>query len=171
MALGPMVPLLGTVQEVAANIGGMDSPRSGFRKAAVTSWALAGIGIAGVAGASALAYADTVKPPPAAAPADVDQTPAGLETTPASQVPPAPVITTTDAPPPPQSPEAPPTTTVDQAPVRTYTPEPTYTPESPVQQAPTTHQTPAPTTQRRALTPTTVMAPNFSPRISRSRGS
>ena len=40
----------------------MDSPRPGFRRAAVTSWALVGVGIAGVAGASALAYADTVKP-------------------------------------------------------------------------------------------------------------
>src|SRR5262245_14708287 len=34
----------------------MDSPRSGFRRAAATSWALAGIGIVGMAGASLLAY-------------------------------------------------------------------------------------------------------------------
>ena len=40
----------------------MSTPRSGFRRAAATSWTLAGLGIAGVAGASALAYADTVKP-------------------------------------------------------------------------------------------------------------
>jgi hypothetical protein len=39
----------------------MDSPRLGLRHAAVTSWALVGVGIAGVASASALAYADTVK--------------------------------------------------------------------------------------------------------------
>ena len=40
----------------------MNSPRSGFRRAAVASWALAGIGVAGVAGASQLAYAGTLKP-------------------------------------------------------------------------------------------------------------
>ena len=40
----------------------MHSPRSGFRRATVASLALAGIGVAGVAGASALAYADTLKP-------------------------------------------------------------------------------------------------------------
>ena len=40
----------------------MDSPRSGFRRAAIASWALAGIGVAGVAGASALAYTETLKP-------------------------------------------------------------------------------------------------------------
>ena len=40
----------------------MDSPRLGFRRAAVTSWALVGVGITGVAGASFLAYTDTVKP-------------------------------------------------------------------------------------------------------------
>ena len=34
----------------------------GFRRAKVTSWVLVGVGIAGVGGASALAYADTVKP-------------------------------------------------------------------------------------------------------------
>ena len=40
----------------------MTSPRSGFRRTAIASWALAGIGAAGVAGASSLAYADTLKP-------------------------------------------------------------------------------------------------------------
>ncbi len=45
----------------------MTSPRSGFRRAAVASWTLAGLGVAGVAGASALAYADTYKPPVAEA--------------------------------------------------------------------------------------------------------
>ena len=46
----------------------MNAPRSGFRRTAIATWALAGIGVAGVAGASKLAYADTVKPaePPAA---------------------------------------------------------------------------------------------------------
>ncbi|HKH50540.1 MAG TPA: hypothetical protein VKA77_01845 [Mycobacterium sp.] len=48
----------------------MDSSRSGFRRAAAASWALAGIGIAGVAGASVLAYGDTVKPVSAEPPAD-----------------------------------------------------------------------------------------------------
>lgn len=45
----------------------MNSPQSGFRRAAVASWALAGLGVAGVAGVSALAYADTVKPAAAVA--------------------------------------------------------------------------------------------------------
>jgi hypothetical protein len=161
----------------------MDSPRSGFRRAAATSWALAGIGIAGVAGASGLAYADTVKPAPAEVPTDaVEQAPLGLESNPAPDLPPAPIVTPTEAPPPPPpvttaAPEVTPETTVDQAPTYTYTQEPTYVPETTVEQAPVTRLTPAPTpkapstTQRRALTPTTVMAPNFSPRISRSRGS
>ena len=48
----------------------VDSSRSGFRRAAAASWALAGIGIAGVAGASVLAYGDTVKPVSAEPPAD-----------------------------------------------------------------------------------------------------
>ena len=43
----------------------MNSPRSGFRRAAIASWALAGLGVAGVAGASEMAYADTLKPPAA----------------------------------------------------------------------------------------------------------
>lgn len=46
----------------------MDSPRGGFRRAALISWTLSGIGIAGVAGTSALAYSDTAKPPVAEAP-------------------------------------------------------------------------------------------------------
>jgi protein TonB len=150
----------------------MDSPRSGFRRAAAASWALTGIGIVGAAGASTLAYADTVKPPPA-----------DLQSAPAPEVAPLPPVAATSSvlPPAPTTalptPEVAPQATTDQAPARTYTPEPTYVPETTVQQAPVTHQAPAPTmmaprtTQRRALTPTTVMAPNFSPRISRSRGS
>ncbi|HTI78125.1 MAG TPA: hypothetical protein VL634_24200 [Mycobacterium sp.] len=156
----------------------MGTPRSGFRRAAATSWALTGVAIASVAGASALAYADTAKPPPSEAPTDViEQAPAGVAPDPAAELPPPPIATT---PAPPPSPTAPPPvvtpeTTADQAPARTYTPEPTYVPQTTVEQAPVTHQSPAPTatrtTQRRALTPTTVMAPNFSPRITRSRGS
>jgi len=175
------VPVLGTFKEADASIAAMDSPRSGFRRAAATSWALTAVGIVGVAGASALAYADTVKPPPSAAPTgESDQTPTGAE--PSSDAPAMPVVTTSDASPPPPTttapaPEATRETTVDQAPVRTYTPEPQYVPDTTVAQAPVTHQTSVPTataprtTQRRSLTPTTVMAPNFSPRISRSRGS
>jgi len=39
----------------------MDSPQVGFRRAAVASWALVGVGIAGVLGGSVLAYADTIE--------------------------------------------------------------------------------------------------------------
>ncbi|MDT5070812.1 MAG: hypothetical protein QOH82_132, partial [Mycobacterium sp.] len=46
----------------------MDSPRSGLRRARAASWALAGLGVAAVAGTSALAYADTIKPPSTEAP-------------------------------------------------------------------------------------------------------
>lgn len=170
----------------------MDSPRLGFRRAAVTSWALVGVGITAVAGASALAYADTVKP----AVADVG-TDAAIPTheelipSPAENLPPAAdVVTTTEIPPPPPiaatapSPAAEysPQTTVEQAPVPTYTPVPEYSPqympEPTVEQAPpVTHQAPAtkaqapPTTKRRNLTPTTVMAPNYSPHVTISRGS
>jgi periplasmic protein TonB len=41
----------------------MESPRVGLRRAAVTSWALIGVGTAGVIGATTLAYADLVKAP------------------------------------------------------------------------------------------------------------
>jgi hypothetical protein len=147
----------------------VDSPRTGFRRASVASWALVGIGIAGVAGASALAYADTVKPPPTEAPVDATDLVAPAETvpTPVEGVPPAPELT--------------PDTTVDQAPPPVVTPPPVpeYTPEPTVEQAPApvTQDTPPPqvtvppTTQRRQLTPTTVMAPNYSPPVTRSRGS
>jgi len=150
----------------------MESTLSGFRRATATSWALVGIGILGVGSASALAYADTVKPPPEEAPADVvGQAPAVVAPTTVPDVPPGP----RDVPLPPP-PDTTPETTVDQAPTRTYTPEQTFVPEKPVEQAPATHQAPAATTPRststrRALTPTTVKAPNFSPQISRSRGS
>jgi hypothetical protein len=147
----------------------MDSPRLGFRRAAVTSWALVGVGIAGVAGASALAYADTVKPAVADAGADAAiPTHEELIPFPAENLPPVPdVVTTTEGPPPPVA---------TYTPVPEYTPQ--YTPEPTVEQAPpVTHQAPAtqaqapPTTKRRNLTPTTVMAPNYSPHVTISHGS
>jgi outer membrane biosynthesis protein TonB len=154
----------------------MDSPSSGFRRAAAASWALAGIGVVSVGGVSVLAYNDTVKPAAADVSTDVvEQAPAQVVPPPAE--PPAPppvdVVTTTAEPPPPPPP---PVTTEQQAPVETYTPVPRYTPQQTVEQAPATQPAPtkaptAPTTQRRQLTPTTVMAPNFSPHVSRSRGS
>ena len=168
----------------------MDSPRSGFRRAAATSWALAGIGIAGVGGASVLAYGDTVKPVSADAPADAVEPAQGdlgsnppLNVRPAPDVvaptvdpPPPPLTTAAPPPPPPPPPEVTPEKTVEQAPVATYTPTPEYTPEPTVEPAPVTQEAPppvvkAPPTTRRVLTPTTVMAPNYSPRITRSSGS
>lgn len=109
----------------------MSSPRSGFRRAAVASWVLAGIGVAGVAGASQLAYAGTLKPiaeeqpaeeqpaeaaipAPPAAPVDVPAPPAP-RTPPAAQPAPEPILAAPPAP-------------VRQAPVPVYTPPPTYAP-------------------------------------------
>jgi hypothetical protein len=170
----------------------MDSPRLGFRRAAVTSWALVGVGAAGVAGASALAYTDTVKPAVADVGADAAiPAPEELVPSPAEDLPPAPDVVTsiegTPAPPipattAPPTPEYTPQTTVEQTPVATYTPTPEYTPqytsEPTIEQSPpVTHQAPAsqaqapPTTKRRNLTPTTVMAPNYSPHVTISRGS
>ncbi len=166
----------------------MDSPRLGFRRAAVTSWALVGMGMAGVAGASALAYTDTVKPAVADVGADAAiPAPEEVVPSPAENLPSAPdVVTTTEglpAPPipattAPPAPEYTPQTTVGQTPVATYTPTPEYTPQPNLEQAPPiTHQAPAtqaqspPTTKRRNLTPTTVMAPNYSPHVTISRGS
>ena len=125
----------------------MTSPRSGFRRAAVASWTLAGIGVAGVAGASALAYADTYKPPVVEATAPEAVQPAVVDAP--VNLPPAPPVVvpppTVDTPPPPPAPEP----VATEAPVQTYTPkytpEPTYTPkytqapvvqQAPVQQAP-----------------------------------
>jgi periplasmic protein TonB len=123
----------------------MTSPRSGFRRAAVASWTLAGIGVAGVAGASALAYAETYKPPVVEAVAPEAVEPAVIDAP--VNLPPAPPVVvpppTVDSPPPAPVPAA------TEAPVQTYTPqytpEPTYTPkytqapvvqQAPVQQAP-----------------------------------
>jgi periplasmic protein TonB len=170
----------------------VDSPRLGFRHAAVTSWALAGAGIAGVAGASLLAYTDTVKPVVAEVGADAAiPAPEELVPSPAENLPPAPdVVTTTEGPPPPPiaattappAPEYTPQATAEPPPVATYSPvpeyTPQYTPEPTVEQPPPViHQAPAtqaqapPTTKRRNLTPTTVMAPNYSPHVTISRGS
>src|SRR5258705_7151090 len=166
----------------------MDSPRLGFPRAAVTSWALVGVGVAGVAGASALAYADTVKPAAAEVGADGaipnhDE----LVPPPAENLPPAPdVVTTAEGPRPPPIPvtTAPPSPeyTPQTTPVATYTPAPDYTPQytpeptvelaPPVtHQAPATQAQPSPTTKRRSLTPTTVTAPNYSPHVTISHGS
>jgi protein TonB len=122
----------------------MESPRKGFHRAAVTSWALVGVGVAGVAGASVLAYADTLKPPVADVPIDMAiPAPEQLVQPPAEEPPPAPdVVTTTEVPAPPPPPEA------------------TEAPAAPPS-----------TTKRRNITPTTVMAPNYSPHITISRGS
>jgi hypothetical protein len=118
----------------------MDSPRLGFRRAAVTSWALVGVGVAGVAAASALAYADTVKP----AVADVG-TDAAIPTheelipSQAENLPPAPdIVTTTEGPPPtpisattaPPPPEYTPQTTVEQPPLANYTRRPITRPST-----------------------------------------
>ncbi|GAS93008.1 putative uncharacterized protein [Mycolicibacterium brisbanense] len=161
--------------------GAMNSPRSGFRRAAVASWALAGLGAAGVAGASALAYGDTARPAePVADVADQALPSQGADPAPAvPQPPPAAMPPAPSSPPP--APSPPPDTstetTVVQTPVRTYTPAPTYSRQTTPAQAPVATQTAAPTTvaprttQRRTLTPATVVSPNFSPHVSRSRGS
>jgi periplasmic protein TonB len=120
----------------------MTSPRSGFRRAAVASWTLAGIGVAGVAGASALAYAGTYKAPVAEATAPDVVEPARVDA-PVNLLPAPPVVLpppTVDTPPPAPAPEP----VATEAPVQTYTPQPTYTPkytqapvyQAPVQQAP-----------------------------------
>jgi hypothetical protein len=117
---------------------------------------LVGIGAAGVAGASSLAYADTFKPPAVDIPVDA-QVPTEL----------------------PRTPDVTLETPVDQPPVRPYQPVPEYTPAQTVEQAPApvTHQMPTPkatvppTTQRRLTTPTTVNSPNYSRPVTRSGGS
>ena len=131
----------------------MDSPRSGLRRAAIASWALAGIGVAGVAGASALAYVDTFKAT-AEAPAE-EAIPAATEDL---------------APPSAEDTSVPDvvTATVDSAPA---------TAGAPQAPAPVTRETPAPTnvttapTTKRRITPTMVQSPNYSPHVTLSRGS
>jgi outer membrane biosynthesis protein TonB len=166
---------------LTASIGAMDSPRSGFRRATAASWALVGLGVAGVAGTSALAYADTVKPPAAQAPVvAIEQAAPQPDPAPVLDVPPPPDVVTTTAEPPPPPPPPP---TVTDSPPASETPvqqqqittrQQQIVPQQIVEQAPapTTHQAPAPTTtRRRNLTPTTVMAPNFSPHVTVSHGS
>ena len=152
----------------------MSNPRSGFRRAAATSWALAGIGVAGVAGASALAYAETVKPAAAELPAEAVE-PALSDAVPLNlpPVPVAPPPVTAEAPPPP--PVVTPKPVYAPAPVQTYTPEP-------VQQAPV-QQAPAPTTAAKPAFPirtshvpaggsrTDGGANAFTPHVTRARGS
>ncbi|AKK26139.1 hypothetical protein [Mycobacterium sp. EPa45] len=165
----------------------MDSPRSGFRRAAVTSWALAGIGIAGVAGASALAYGDTVKPVVGELPA-VEP----VATDPAVNLPPQPsVVEPPPAPvPAPETPAPPsPEPSAAPAPTETYTPQPTYvqkpayTPKATVQeQAPAPAPAPAPSTKSQPAFPIrqshvpaggggTSGGNSFSPHVTVSRGS
>ena len=104
----------------------MNSPRSGFRRTAVASWALAGIGAAGVAGASALAYAGTVKPAPE--PVSVAGEPTTDPAGPADGIPTvvgaaaAPVATQPPAPPPPPVPAQ-----ASAQTVQTDTPQPART--------------------------------------------
>jgi len=165
----------------------MDTPRQGFRRAAVASWALVGVGIAGVGGASALAYADTGKPAQTttltdatvAVPEYVDPAPQVLTPPPIEPPPSAPELTTTTEGPPPQASPAPappavPEITPDYTPRYTpdYTPAPTVeqAPDPVPQKAPAPRPTRLPTTKQRS-TPTTVMAPNYSPHITVSRGS
>jgi protein TonB len=162
----------------------MNSPRSGFRRAAVASWTLAGLGIAGVAGASALAYADTYRPPVAEAPAPEAVEPAVIDA-PVS-LPPAPPVVL----PPPTVDAPPPASAATEAPAQTYTPQytpaPTYTPkytqapvvqEAPVQQAPV-QQAPKSSSSfpiRQSHVPAggaqTSGGNSFSPHVTISRGS
>lgn len=116
----------------------MTSPRSGFRRTAIASWALAGIGMAGVAGTSALAYAGTLKPAEAPAAVQSDSAlPAAVPLTgPTAEVAvrsPQPV---TQAPAPAPAPAAPiPAYTPPPAPAPQYQQAPQYTPP-PVYAAP-----------------------------------
>lgn len=153
----------------------MESPRSGFRRAAATSWALAGIGAAGVAGASTLAYADTFRPA-TDAPVEVaiPDAPQEFASSPAPASAPVPeAISTTVDPPPIPAPimSAPPTVTTE-APVTKYTPEQTYqqAPRHSAAPAPTQVST-APTIKRHVSVPTTVQSPKYSPHVTVSRGS
>jgi len=160
----------------------MNTPRSGFRRAAAASRALAGLGVAGVAGASALAYADTFKPAPVETPTvatDLAPLPAPTPVL-APPVSDLPVVTTDPAPPVVPQPALERAPAPSQAALPDDTPQhttpkyvPEYTPQpSETAPAPATHVSPTlPTAKRRTLTPTTVMAPNYSPRITISRGS
>jgi protein TonB len=151
----------------------MDSPRAGYRRAAAASWALAGLALTAVGGASALAYADTVKQQSTDAAADstlpapaVDKssTPTPIATPVPDPPGPSPVVdqsstaASTEAPVPDT---AEPSATIEQAPpvVTTTAPAPTVAP-------------PSPTVRRSTpVAPTTSMAPNYSPGLSPGSGS
>lgn len=53
--------ILTGVKETTDSIPIMNSPSSGFRRAAAASWLLVGVGVAGTVGASVVAYAGTVQ--------------------------------------------------------------------------------------------------------------
>ena len=55
------MPVLIGLEESPATILVMDKPHPGFRRATAVSWTLAGVGAAGVVGASLLAWADTLE--------------------------------------------------------------------------------------------------------------
>ena len=146
----------------------MNTPRSGFRRAAVASWTLAGIGVAGVAGASALAYADTYRPPVAEATAPEAVEPAVVDAP--VNLPPAPPVVLPE----PVATEAPAQTYAPK-----YTPEPTYTPE--YTQAPAVQQAPVQQAPKSSFPIRTTHVPvgggqtsggnSFSPHVTISRGS
>jgi len=159
----------------------MTSPRSGFRRAAVASWTLAGIGVAGVAGASALAYAETYHPTVAEAPAPEAVEPAVVDAP--VNLPPAPPVVL-----PPPTVDTPPAPVVTEAPAQTYTPkytpEPTSTPkytqapvvqQAPVQQAPVQQAPKSSFPIRQSHVPSgggqTSGGNSFSPHVTVSRGS
>lgn len=155
----------------------MDSPSSVLRRAAVASWALGGIGVAGVAVASTLAYADTLKPEAEPSSDVAVQTAAdtGAVPTPVVEVPVA-IPTPIEPPPPPPVPEPPPVTSAprvtNSVPAQSAqgdTPPEARKPPAP---AAPTKAAPRPTTTRRINTPTTVQSPKYSPpHITVSRGS
>ena len=149
----------------------MESPNSGLRRATVASWALTGIGVAGVAAASALAYADTLKPVAETSTQTAGQRAddGGAASTQAVDVP---VVIPTPVPPPPP----PPVTSEPAVPRSTPTQSAEDAPavvRKPAASAPSTTKTaPAPSTTRRINTPTIVQSPKYSPsHISVSRGS
>jgi protein TonB len=152
----------------------MDSPRSGFRRATAASWTLVALGVAGVAGASRLAYADTYKPPAAEDPVYVVEAPVPeIVPAPLPALPPPPladlVTTTVDVPPPPPP-------VADALPMPVYTP--TYTQRQPVVQAaapvpkpaPSVAPKPATSTKTRRAAPVIVMPPKAVPHVT-ARGS
>lgn len=114
----------------------MNSPRSGFRRAAIASWALAGLGAAGVVGASALAFSDTVKPAAVedlaaaeqpAAPATAVNLPTVALAPSTVEAPAAPVAAQTAFGSEPIQTYARPAPQYTQAPVQTYAPAPVQT--------------------------------------------